>query len=93
MSNGEFEMRSEPTEQHMDLIVNPLPEKKNASLEEQATNWEIAKENPIMDVPHIDFILRDRPVIIEDYVQVTYTQNLKLLMVRSHIHVEFRCQN
>lgn len=61
----------------MDLIISPHPEQPIKSLEEQAIDREIAKENQIIEVPHFDFIFGDRRLIFEDCEQMVQIQHLK----------------
>ena len=68
----------------MDPIVSSLPEKQIISLEEKEIVQETAKDQ-VMEVPHIDFILWDRRLIFKDCKQMGKIQELKPLMVRSHI--------
>ena len=53
-------MVNKPHEHPMDLTVVPLPKKLIKLSDEKAIDQEIAKEDYIIEVPRIDFILRDR---------------------------------
>ena len=59
----DLDIVSKQTEHPMNLIVRPFPENPIRSLDEKAINQEVAKEDQIIEVPHIDFILGDPPVI------------------------------
>ena len=61
----EFKMASKTNEQPMDLNVVPLPEELIESLvTEHAIVSEVAKEDQIIEVLHIDFIFGNRPLLL-----------------------------
>lgn len=60
-----LEMVSKPTEHLIDLIVVPLSEKSIISSKEKYIVPEVSKEDQIVEVPHIDFIIRARPLTLE----------------------------
>lgn len=50
----ELEIVNKSTEDPTDLIISQLPEQSIKSSEEQSTNHEIAKEEQVIEVSHID---------------------------------------
>ena len=55
----------------------------------QATKEDVEQ---VVEVPHIDFIFRDRPSFLEDCDPLVQNQELQPLMVRSHIQAKARHQ-
>ena len=47
------------------------------SLDENCIISEAMKEDPVIEVPQIDFIIGDRPMILGNYVQMVKIQELK----------------
>ena len=55
----DLDMVSKKTEQPIDLIIMPLSEKQTISSEEAYIVTEVVKEDQVIEVPHIDFIIGD----------------------------------
>lgn len=72
----------------MDPIASPPLENQIKPSDEKTIDQEIAKEHHIIKVPHIDFVFGDRPLLLAGSKQMIL-QNLKHLMVGSHIQVDF----
>lgn len=51
-------------------------EKQIRSLDEKAIDWEVIKEDSVIEVPHIDFVLAYKPLISKGCVQLTQPQGL-----------------
>ena len=64
----ELSMVSKVFHHLIDLITSPLPEKPIKSLDEKAIDQEVAKEDQVIDIPHIDFIFKDRQLIYSKMV-------------------------
>lgn len=73
-----------PTDQPMDLTINPLTDQQITSSKEQVTNREIAKEEQITEVPHIDFIFGNRLFMLEYCIPMAPSRQLMHLTIRSH---------
>lgn len=85
----ESDIVSKGSDQLLVLIISPLPEPRSKSSEERAIDQDIAQ---LIEVSHIDFALGDRPSILGECVQVVQHQQLKHLMIRSHIQAECKLQ-
>lgn len=53
---------------------------------------DVANEDPIIEVSHIDFVLGDWPLKLQDYVQIVQIHDLKLPFIRAHIQSKSRHQ-
>lgn len=62
------------TDQLMNHITSPLPEEPIESSEENTIGQEIAKEEKVIEVTHIDFIFGNQPLKLEDYMQMAQIQ-------------------
>ena len=80
----ELEVVCKPTELLIDeSIASTLPKQPAKASEEQAIDHEVANENQVMEVPHIDFVFGDRSLMHSDCVQPVEIQKLMHQMVRS----------
>ena len=61
----------------MGLFVDPLPKEQVESPKKKNIVPEIAKEDLIIEVIHIDFIFGDRPFPLGECVQMASIQELK----------------
>ena len=61
----------------MDIIIDPLTEEQVESPKENTIFPEIAKEDPTIEFPYFDFVIGDRPLKLEDHVQMDQIQDLK----------------
>lgn len=82
----DFDKASKQTENPMDMNVEPPSEMQIQSSEEKDIDKEVAKEDPLIEVPYIDFIIGDRPLILGDCVQMEGTQELKHQFIRARIN-------
>lgn len=79
-----MKMVSKETAHPMVLIIMPHPENPTRSSGNNFINQKASKEQ-IIDVPHIDFIFKDRRRKLEDCTQIWEILRLKYLKGKSHI--------
>ena len=69
----------------MDPISSPPLENQIKPSYEKTIDREIVKEDHIIELPHIDFVLGDRPILPGECVQIVGIQELKLHFIRARI--------
>ena len=77
----------------MDPIASPPPDNQIKPSDGKIIAKEIAKEDHIIEVPHIDFVLRDRPILPRECVQMVAIQELNHHFIRARINAKSSHQN
>ena len=72
----------------MDLIASPLPKKPISSPEEKDIAQEVVNDDQLIEGPHVDFIFKDRLLILGDCVQMAGIQELKHQFIRARINTK-----
>lgn len=83
MGIEELKMVSKLTEQRMDLNAVPLSEELIDSSDKNAIVPEVAKEDHVIILPHINLVLGDRLLELEDHVHMTQIQDLQHQFIRA----------
>ena len=93
--NADFEelnVVNQELDQPVDFIICSIPKEPIKSLKEQAIVSKVDKEDQIVEIPHIDFIFGNQPLISKYCVQLVQINDLQYVIVRSHIRVESKRQ-